>query len=774
MAPVPTQVASAPHDAAPAQHPRPRRRMVVVGFGMVGIAFTEKLLRYDIDGGRDEWDVVIVGEEPHLAYNRVGLTGYFASRSVDALLLNPPAWYDQHAPGRLRYLSGVRVLHVNHAEHKVLTSDGRTEPYDACVLATGSDAALPPYISAAKMARTQGAFVYRTIADLDSMIHFARTFAPIKRAAVVGGGLLGLEAAKALLDLEDVQQVVLVERNRWPLSRQLDQEGGNIVLSKVRALGVEVLLQARVRDLIFSGDPSHHGRSDEKERLSSILLDDGTTYPLDMIVFAVGIKPRDDLARKSGIEVAPRGGVKVDSQLATSAPDVYAVGECASWNGETWGLIAPGVAMADVLAFNLTEGPGHTIRHMVSPDVSTKLKLMGVDVASFGDYFADQGKFTRSYPTGTRGKPTSSPSVRALTYRDPFTDVYKKYIFTEDGRYLVGGMMVGDVTDYVKLQGISSKLKPLEMPPSQLMVGARQDGENEGDDLDDDAQICSCHNVSKGAIVAAVGKGCRSLGELKACTKVGTGCGGCVPLAQSVFNTALKASGEEVSNNLCPHFAYTRQELFTIIKFRRLEDFAEVMRSAGKKTTSLGCEVCRPAVGSILSSLHNPFIMRPEIRQTQDTNDRYLANVQRDGSYSVVPRVSAGEITPEKLIVLGQVAQKYGLYTKITGGQRVDLFGARKQDLPDIWEELLAGGFETGHAYGKSLRTVKSCVGSTWCRYGVGDSVGLAVELEERYKSIRAPHKIKGGGMCTNSKFSHHIPAFLSCRDLLIRKFQGE
>lgn len=299
--------------------------------------------------------------------------------------------------------------------------------------------------------------------------------------------------------------------------------------------------------------------------------------------------------------------------------------------------------------------------------------------------------------------------------------------------------------DYVKLVSIVNKAKPIEKPPAELMIGAKKEGEEEGDDLDADAQICSCHNVTKGAVVKCVKEGVTAFGEIKSQTKCGTGCGGCVPLAQSIFNIEMKKAGNEVSNNLCSHFKHTRQDLFTIIKFRKLKDFPSVMREVGIKEGNLGCEVCRPAVGSILSSLFNEWVMKPIMRQTQDTNDRYLANIQRDGTYSVVPRVIAGEITPFQLRIIGQVAEEFKLYTKITGGQRIDMFGAQKQDLPAIWEKLVDAGFESGHAYGKSLRTVKSCVGSTWCRFGVGDSVGFAVELEERYKSIRAPHKFKGG-----------------------------
>ncbi|CEH13314.1 nitrite reductase [Ceraceosorus bombacis] len=757
MVPVPTgvhyddNVAAAP-SSTDKKYPK---RCVVVGLGMVGIAFCEKLLKMDIDGGRDEWEVVVIGEEPHIAYNRVGLTQYFTSRDPEALYLNPLSWYTSHAPGKLQYHTADPVTSISHEAKEVRTSKGLTLKYDVCVLATGSDAALPPYVSQQRFHATAGTFVYRNLADLDAMIAYSEEH-KVKRAAVIGGGLLGLEAAKALFDLETVEQAVIIERNQWVLSRQLDGEGGRMVLDKVRALGVEVVTQARVRDLIVG---SQQEDDEGKERIKGLLLEgkgeDGADapYELDMLVFAVGIKARDNLATQSNLKVAPRGGFDISDRLETSAKDVFAIGECASFKGETWGLIAPGVEMADVLAFNLTEGPHHAsgLRSMTYPDLSCKLKLMGVDVASFGDFFADRGKLTKALPgnrktgTGAHAKvPDGAPVVKALTYRDPFSDVYKKYIFTADGKHVVGGMMVGEVKDYVKLVGICNKGKELEVPPAQFILGSQKEGE-EGDDLDDDTQICSCHNVTKGQVVDQVKQGCRSFGDIKSCTKLGTGCGGCVPLGTSIFNMAMTDAGAEISNNLCPHFKYSRPDMYMIIKHRKLQDFTTTMQEVGVKPDSLGCDVCRPAVGSILSSLNNQFIMKPSQRQTQDTNDRYLANIQRDGTYSVVPRLPAGEVTPFQLMVLGEVATEFNLYSKITGGQRIDLFGARKHQLPAIWTRLVDAGFESGHAYGKALRTVKSCVGTTWCRFGVGDSVGLAAELEGRYKSIRAPHKFKSG-----------------------------
>lgn len=739
----------------------PRKRAVVVGLGMVGIAFIEKLLKYDLQGGRDEWEIIAFGEEPHIAYNRVGLTQYFTNRSIEALYLNPLDWYSSHGEGKLTYHLSDPVISIDSKAKSLRTAKGLEFSYDECILATGSDAALPPYLSRERFFQTKGSFLYRTIEDLDDIIGYA-VDAPktigrrIRKAAVIGGGLLGLEAAKALLDLEEVDQVVLVERNSWVLSRQLDQEGGTLVLEKVRSLGVEVLLRARVRDVVWN----------EEDRLTGLLLQgqDGKpdeTFDIDMLVFAVGIKARDNLAPATGLTVAEKrngGGFIVDTQLRTNLPNIYAIGECANFLDQTYGLIAPGVEMADVLSFNLTEGAEHQPREMKAPNVSTKLKLMGVDVASFGDFFADQGKVSKPLPgVGSRGRKAGSdaamPSpeeivkkVKSLTYRDPFSDVYKKYIFTADGKYILGGMMVGDVKDFVKLVALCDKRQPIEKPPAEFIIGAKKEGEEEGDDLPDDAQICSCHNVSKGDVVKCVKEdGIHSFGAIKSTTKCGTGCGGCVPLATSIFNRALKDAGVEVSNHICKDFAYSRQELFQILKFKKLKDFSSVMRGVGKKPDSLGCEVCRPAVGSILSSLYNEWIMQPSLRQTQDTNDRYLANMQRDGTYSVVPRLPGGEVTPAGLKVLGDIGTEFGLYTKITGGQRIDLFGAKKQDLPQIWEKLVEAGFESGHAYGKALRTVKSCVGSTWCRYGLGDSVGLAVELEQRYKGLRAPHKLKGG-----------------------------
>ncbi|TID26846.1 nitrite reductase [Venturia nashicola] len=724
-----------------------RKRVVVVGLGMVGISFIEKLLKLDVK--RREYDIIVIGEEPHLAYNRVGLTSFFQHREVENLYLNPKEWYTSMPEGSLSYHLNTMVTEIDSENKTVKTSGANIVPYDILVLATGSDALLPRHTPGHD---AKGVFVYRTIDDLQRLIEFAKTKKG-RTGAVVGGGLLGLEAAHAMMDLEEFGKVKLIERNRWVLSRQLDSDAGGMVVEQVKALGLDVMLSKRVGKI----------ETDEDNNVVGVIFEDGERMDCSCICFAIGIKARDELARKAGIKCADRGGgIVVKPNLETSKKDIYAIGECASWENQTFGLIAPGVEMADVLAFNLTQAKVHTPRVFKRPDLSTKLKLLGVEVASFGDFFADRDG-PKELPirrgggqkegvvdakdrvkTMTEGAPP--PAVKALTYKDPFQQVYKKYLFTMDGKYLLGGMMIGDTKDFIKLVPMVKNQKVLDMPPSELIVGAQKSDEEGADDLTDDTQICSCHNVTKGDVSKAVKDGtCKSIGDVKSCTKAGTGCGGCMPLVQTIFNKAMLSMGQEVKNHLCPHFEFSRADLFNIIYVKKLQSFADVMKESGKAPESVGCEVCKPTVGSIISSLFNKHIVDAPRRGLQETNDKFLANIQRDGTFSVVPRVSGGEITADKLIIIGQVAKKYGLYCKITGGQRIDMFGAQKKDLIDIWTELVAGGMESGHAYAKSLRTVKSCVGTTWCRYGVGDSVGMAIRLEERYKSIRAPHKIKGG-----------------------------
>jgi nitrite reductase (NAD(P)H) len=714
--------------------------------------FREKLLKYDAH--ERQYTITVLGEEQHVAYNRVGLTSFFEHRKVENLYMNPISWVwlpsqtqqqqptntvpaqYQETDSSLGYHVNTKVTYINSASKTVTCENGDVVAYDILVLATGSHASLPRHTPGHN---AHGVFVYRTIDDLINLIDFAAQRKG-STGCVVGGGLLGLEAAKAMMDLESFRSVKLIERNKWVLSRQLDQEAGNMVVQQVSDLGLDVLLSKRVREI----------QVDEGNSVTGVVFEDGEQIDCSTVCFAIGITPRDELGRMSGLQCAERGGgIAVADDLSTSQPDIYAVGECASWQDQTFGLIAPGVEMAEVLAFNLTQAKLHAPRIFKRPDLSTKLKLLGVNVASFGDFFADRdgpSHLPAKYKKLTNGAAKQAQRVKSLTYTDPFQNIYKKYIFTSDGKYLLGGMMIGDTNDYIKVVPMVKNMKELDVPPSQFILGAKKDGDDDGDDLPDDTQICSCHNVTKGDVVGCVKDGtCKDLGAVKSCTKAGTGCGGCMPLVTTIFNKTMASMGNEVKNYLCSHFNFSRAELYHIIAAKQLKTLPDVMREAGNDASSSGCEMCKPAVGSIFASLWNKHVMARTTHGLQDTNDRYLGNIQRNGTYSVVPRVPGGEITPDKLLAIGEVAKEYNLYTKITGGQRIDLFGAKKQDLVDIWSRLVAAGMESGHAYAKSLRTVKSCVGTTWCRFGIGDSVGMAVRLEERYKSIRAPHKIKGG-----------------------------
>ena len=677
-----------------------RKTVVVVGNGMVGHRFCERLLEFDT---AKNCNIVTFCEEPRPAYDRVNLTKYFEHRKADKLALTTCDWYRDN--GITLHL-GDRAVEIDRARKIVRSARGQEIAYDVIVLATGSIPFVPPVPGVDK----KGVFVYRTIEDLELIIGYGNS---VKKAAVIGGGLLGLEAAKATYDLGLETHVVEFAPRLMP--RQIDDAGSKVLVGKINALGVQVHLNKNTKEILGNG------------KVEGMSFADGAGLDVKMIVVSAGIKPRDDLARSAGLMVGQRGGVVVDDHLRTSDPDIYAIGEVALYGGMIYGLVAPGYEMAEIAASTIAGTP----RVFKGADMSTKLKLMGVDVASFGDCFADT-------PASPRPPEAEQPG-KAITYHDPFKGSYKKLVFNHDGTRLLGGILVGDATEYSTLSLLAKSNENLAMPPSEVLHGKPGSPALGVTTIPNDSQVCACNNVSKGDICDAIrAKNLCTVDEVKACTKAGTGCGGCMPLVIDLFKAQIKAAGKKVNNNLCEHFAVTRQELFEIIKIKKIKTFGEVLASHGRGN---GCEICKPAVASILASLWNDDVVKHTV--IQDTNDRFLANIQRGGSYSVVPRVPGGEITPEKLIALGTVARKFGLYAKITGAQRVDLFGAPRHQLPDIWEDLVKAGFESGHAYAKALRTVKSCVGSTWCRFGVQDSVGFAIRVENRYKGFRAPHKLK-------------------------------
>ena len=672
-----------------------RKKVIVIGNGMVGHKLLEQLV-----AGSAELGITVLCEEPRPAYDRVHLSEFFAGKSADDLSLVAPGFFESN--GNLLLKLNAKAVSIDRAAKTVTTSGGETLPYDSLVLATGSYPFVPPLPGKDRPA----CLVYRTIEDLEAIAAAGRES---KVGVVVGGGLLGLEAAKALKDMNLATHVV--EFAPRLMAVQVDDGGGRILRRKIEELGVTVHTGKNTQEIV-DGEQHRH----------RMKFADGGFLETDLILFSAGIRPRDELGKQAGLAMGERGGIVVDEACRTSDPDIYAIGECALYQGRIYGLVAPGYQMAQVVADRLTgkDGAG-----FAGADMSTKLKLMGVDVASLGDaHGATKGSLSYSFI-------------------DERAQVYKKLVVSDCGKYLLGGVLVGEAEDYgTLLQMMLNRMTLPERPESLILPsldGAAKPVLGVGG-LPDAAQICSCNNVSKGDICAAIGDGATTLGALKKCTKAATSCGGCGPLVTQILKHELTARGVAVSNHICEHFPHSRQELYHLVRVEKIKTFDELLAHHGK---GRGCDICKPAVGSILASCWNEHVLKPRHAKLQDTNDYYLANIQKDGTYSVVPRVPGGEITPDKLIAIGAVAKKYGLYTKITGGQRIDLFGAQVHELPAIWKELIDAGFESGHAYGKAMRTVKSCVGSTWCRYGVQDSVGLAIEVENRYRGMRSPHKIK-------------------------------
>ncbi|KAF3999709.1 nitrite reductase large subunit NirB [Glaciimonas immobilis] len=674
-------------------------KIIVIGHGMVGHKFLESLAESQ-DGAAPRLEVTVLCEEPRPAYDRVHLSEFFAGKSAADLSLVPEGFFERE---NILLKLNAKASVIDRVAKTVIVSTGETLHYDKLVIATGSYPFVPPVPGNDR----KDCFVYRTIEDLEAMLECGNRSAS---GVVIGGGLLGLECAKALRDMD--LQTHVVEFSPRLMAVQVDEGGGRVLRSKIEDLGVTAHTQKNTVNIVDGETHTHR-----------MNFSDGTHLETDMIVFSAGIRPRDELARSSALAVGERGGIMINNSCVTSDPDIYAIGECALWNGKIFGLVAPGYDMARTAARHLLGGTAE----FTGADMSTKLKLMGVDVASIGD------------PHG------NVAGSRSYHFTDERKQIYKKIVVSDCGKYLLGGVMVGDATEYGTL--LQMMLNRIELPESpEFLILPQADGNAKPglgvDALPDAAQICSCNNVSKGDLCAAVCGGVTTIGELKTCTKAGTSCGGCVALVTQIMKSEMKRQGFAVNNHVCEHFPYSRQELYHLVRFEKIHTFDALLAKHGH---GLGCDVCKPVAASILASCWNDFVLNKEHASLQDSNDYFLGNIQKDGTYSVVPRMAGGEVTPDGLIAVGQVAKKYGLYTKVTGGQRIDLFGARVEQLPPIWEELIAAGFESGHAYGKSLRTVKSCVGSTWCRYGVDDSMGLAIELENRYKGLRSPHKIKFG-----------------------------
>ncbi|MBL3558489.1 MULTISPECIES: nitrite reductase large subunit NirB [Marinobacter] len=671
-----------------------KKTLIVIGNGMVGHHFLEQLVATPAAA---DFDIKVFGEEKLLAYDRVHLSEYFGGSTHADLAMGTADWYGEN---NIDLRLGEQVTAIDRAKQTITTPMG-DYAYDELVLATGSYPFVPPI----KGNEHPHCLVYRTLEDLDSI---RASSEGAKTGVVVGGGLLGLEAANALKSLGLEAHVVEFAPRLMPV--QLDADGGALLKRKIEELGVQVHTEKATTEIVEGEDA----------RLRMNFSDD-THLETDLIVFSAGIRPQDALARSSELAMGERGGIVINDQCTTSDPHIHAIGECALWSEKIFGLVAPGYTMARTLASVLN---GDREAAFSGADMSTKLKLLGVDVGSIGDAHA------------------TTPGARNIRFNDEQAGHYRRMVISEDGKKLLGAILVGDNSHYDTL--LQYALNGIELPqqPETLILPESQGGAPTlgPDALPETASICSCHNVSKGDICGVIDAGCSDLGSVKAETKASTGCGGCAALLKNVVDSELEKRGVEVSKDICEHFPYSRQDLFNIVKVNGIRTFRTLIRDHGK---GHGCDICKPAVASILATCWNEHILATDHVPLQDTNDTFMANMQKNGTYSIVPRIPGGEITPDKLIVLGEVAKEYDLYTKITGGQRVDLFGATLSQLPEIWEKLIAAGFETGHAYGKSLRTVKSCVGNTWCRYGVQDSVGMAITLENRYKGLRAPHKVK-------------------------------
>ena len=672
-----------------------KTNLVIIGNGMVGHRFVEEI----IDKMQsDQFNITIFCQEPRVAYDRVHLSSYFSGFTAEALSLVREGFYEEN---HINILLNERAILINRELKQVHSQTGRIVEYDKLIIATGSYAWIPPI----KGADGADCFVYRTIEDLDAI---AQCASHCKTGAVVGGGLLGLEAAGALKNLGI--QTHVVEFANVLMAEQLDMMGGEQLRHKIEEMGVSVHTSKNTQEILHT----------PQGKVMQFV--DGTSLEIDFIVFSTGIRANDQLARDCQLDIGARGGIVINDYCQTSDPDIYAIGECACWQGRVFGLVAPGYKMAQIAVAHLL---GDNIQ-FDGADMSAKLKLMGVDVGSIGD---------------AKGKTVGS---RSYVYLDENIPVYKKLVVSNDNKKLLGAVLVGDTTDYSNLLQLMLNNMDLPEHPDTLILPEHAGSKPTMgvDALPDSAQICSCFDVTKEKIINAIHAGCHTVAAIKAQTKAGTGCGGCIPLVTQILNTELAKQGIEVSHALCQHFKYSRQELYHLIRVEGLKTFKQVIDKHG---IGYGCEICKPTIASLLASCWNDYILRQDLIPLQDSNDIFLGNIQKNGTYSVIPRSAGGEITPEGLIAIGKIAQKYHLYSKITGSQRIGLFGAQKDDLPAIWKELIDAGFESGHAYAKALRMAKTCVGSTWCRFGVGDSVGFGVELENRYKGIRAPHKFKLG-----------------------------
>jgi len=659
------------------------KRLIVVGNGMAGMACVEQILKHD-----KRFAITVFGDETHVNYNRIMLSSVLAGeKAADDIVINGRDWYQKHG---IDLRVGVRITDVDPEQKTVTGNDGSVTPYDVLLLATGSNALMPPVQGLDK----DGVFAFRTLDDTRALLERSGKGT---KAVVIGGGLLGLEAARGL----QVQgcEVTVVHLMSTLMERQLDPDGGQYLLGKMEDLGVKVLLGRTTTAILGNG------------HVEGVALSDDSIVEADLVVVAAGIRPNVELAQKAGLAV--NRGVLVNDYMETSSDDIFAVGECVEHAGVCYGLVAPLFEQGKVLAATMTGNRGPTYTGTVP---AAKLKIMGVDVFSAGDW--------------------SEQNAEPVRYEDRALGVYKK-LTVRDGK-LAGVILVGDTSDSHRYMDwlrtsadLTSQRKHLLFPPPSADAGLDVAA------MADNATICGCVGVTKGTIIEAIHeKGVNTMSQLKECTRASTSCGSCTSLCQDLLRAVAPEFEEEHKRVICACLPFAEDKLRDILRSQRLKSVQEVLDIYGN---GIGCEVCKPALSYMVDMLwcgdHD------EDRSARYINDRVHANIQKDGTFSVIPRIRGGVTSPDELRRIADVADKYHVpMVKITGSQRIDLLGVKKADLPSVWADL---GMPSGQAYTKGVRMVKTCVGTEFCRFGTQDSTGAGIEMERRFEQLFTPHKVK-------------------------------
>lgn len=672
-----------------------KQKLVVVGNGMAGMRAVEELLKI----APDMYDITVFGDEPYPNYNRIMLSPVLANeQTIDDIILNTREWY---AENNITLRTSARVNKIDRKARTVTAEDGTTAPYDRLLLATGSK----PFILPIPGADLQGVLGYRDIKDTNDMIEAAKTH---KHAVVIGGGLLGLEAANGL-KIQGMD-VTVVHKNEWLLERQLDKVSGKMLQKSLEARGLTFLLQKDTEQLI--------GKDGS---VVAVRFKDGQEIPADLVVMAVGIRPNYALAASAGIHC--NRGIVVNDTMQTYDPRIYAVGECVSHRGMTYGLVAPLFEMAKVCATHLANFGIGLYKGSVT---STKLKVTGIDLFSAGDFMG-------------------SDDTEEILLHDAVGGVYKKLVIKDDT--IIGAVLYGDTTDGAWYFQLLRDRKPIHEIRDHLMFGQDSLGNtgHQGQDkvsaMTDEMEVCGCNGVCKGTIVKAIQeKGLFTLDDVKKQTKAGSSCGSCTGLVEQILASTLGGGYAPPSSSkaVCGCTDFNHEEVREEIRKHKYLSIPNAMKGMGWKTPN-GCATCRPALNYYLISTW-PHEAKDD-PQSRFINERVHANIQKDGTYSVVPRMYGGVTSPDQLRKIADVADKYKVpMVKVTGGQRIDLLGVKKEDLTNMWADL---DMPSGYAYGKSIRTVKTCVGSEFCRFGTQNSTQLGIDIEKAFDHMWAPHKVK-------------------------------